>query len=137
MDTAVTLSKTYKVGDYYNENGKEGVVFEVSADGNHGKIVSMVQSADWIQWSSDENEKVRLIGADSKTDGAYNMSKIKANNSTQLFDKGTLEGYWSSTEREYQFLRGVFCAWIVGMYYAVTNSNFKHHNNYVRAVATF
>ena len=73
-----TLTKTYQVGDYYNENGKEGVVFEVSADGKHGKIVSMMQSTNRLQWSSDEAEQKRLIGADSKTDGAYNMAKVKA-----------------------------------------------------------
>ena len=70
--------KTYKVGDYYNENGKEGVVFEVSADGQHGKIVSMTQSREMLRWSSDEAELKRLIGADSKSDGAYNMAKVKA-----------------------------------------------------------
>ena len=70
--------KTYKVGDYYNENGKEGVVFEVSADGRHGKIVSMKQSAQELEWSSDRGEQRRLIGADSKTDGAYNLAKVKA-----------------------------------------------------------
>ena len=70
--------KIYKVGDYYNENGKEGVVFEVSADGRSGKIVSMKQSAKDLQWSSDSAERKRLIGADSKTDGAYNMAKVKA-----------------------------------------------------------
>ena len=70
--------KIYKVGDYYNENGKEGVVFEVSDDGRSGKIVSMKQSAGELQWSSDETELKRLIGADSKTDGAYNMAKVKA-----------------------------------------------------------
>ena len=70
--------KIYKVGDYYNENGKEGVVFEVSADGRSGKIVSMKQSAKILQWSSDETEQKRLIGADSETDGAYNMAKVKA-----------------------------------------------------------
>ena len=70
--------KTYQVGGYYNENGKQGVVFEVSADGKHGKIVSMTQSREVLQWSSDEAEQKRLIGADSKTDGAYNMAKVKA-----------------------------------------------------------
>ncbi|MBQ8853406.1 MAG: PEGA domain-containing protein [Alistipes sp.] len=69
--------KIYKVGDYYNENGKQGVVFEVSADGRHGKIVSMKESG-ILQWSSDSAEQKRLIGADSKTDGAYNMAKVKA-----------------------------------------------------------
>ncbi len=39
-----TLLKTYKVGDYYNENGKEGVVFDVDATGRHGKIVSLLET---------------------------------------------------------------------------------------------
>jgi hypothetical protein len=68
--------KTYKVGDYYNENGKEGVVFEVTADGRHGKIVSMIQSAVNLKWSSDDKSLRQLIGADSEKDGAYNMSKV-------------------------------------------------------------
>ncbi|MBQ5692628.1 MAG: TIR domain-containing protein [Alistipes sp.] len=70
--------KTYQVGDYYNENGKEGVVFEVSADGKYGKIVSMTQSRERLLWSSYEAELKRLIGADSKIAGAYNMTKVKA-----------------------------------------------------------
>ncbi len=71
-------SAPYKVGDYYNENGKEGVVFEVSADGRSGKIVSMKQSAKELQWSSDSAEQKRLIDANSTTDGAANMAKVKA-----------------------------------------------------------
>ena len=71
-------AKTYKIGDYYNDGVREGVVFEVTADGRHGKIVSMKQSAWELQWSYDETELKRLIGADSKTDGAYNMAKVKA-----------------------------------------------------------
>ncbi len=66
----------YRVGDYYNDGVREGVVFEVSEDGRHGKIVSMKQAK--LQWSSDSIEQKRLIGADSKTDGAYNMVKVKA-----------------------------------------------------------
>lgn len=71
-------SAPYKVGDYYNDGTKEGVVFEVSADGKHGKIVSMTQSASTLQWSSDKTEQKSLIGADSETDGAYNTAKVKA-----------------------------------------------------------
>ncbi|MBR7169306.1 MAG: serine/threonine protein kinase, partial [Alistipes sp.] len=56
-------NKTYKVGDYYNVNGKEGVVFYVDASGKHGKIVSMHQSTG--QWTSNESEQKRLIGASS------------------------------------------------------------------------
>ena len=75
----------YAVGDYYNDGVREGVVFEVSADGRHGKIVSMKQSAEYLKWAIDErkfglfkSEAERLIGADSKTDGVYNMAKVKA-----------------------------------------------------------
>ena len=71
-------SAPYKVGDYYNDGTKEGVVFEISADGQHGKIVSITQSRERLLWSSDEAEQKRLIGADSISDGAYNMAKVKA-----------------------------------------------------------
>ena len=71
-------SAPYKVGDYYNDGTKEGVVFEVSADGRSGKIVNMTQSSMDLRWSSDEAERKRRIGANSKTDGAYNMAKVKA-----------------------------------------------------------
>ena len=67
----------YKVGDYYNKDGKKGVVFWVDASGKHGKIVSLTESGNGLQWSSDENEQTKLIGANSETDGAYNMSVVK------------------------------------------------------------
>ena len=38
----------------------------------------MTQSSKVLKWSSDEAEQKRLIGADSKTEGAYNMAKVKA-----------------------------------------------------------
>ena len=78
VNAELIKGKIYKVGDYYHENGKQGVVFEVSADGRHGKIVSMKQSAEQLQWSSDKTEQKRLIGANSTTDGAYNTAKVKA-----------------------------------------------------------
>ena len=76
--TPELTSAPYAVGDYYNDGTKEGVVFEVSADGKHGKIVSMTQSASSLRWSSDEAEQRRLVGADNQTDGAVNMAIIKA-----------------------------------------------------------
>ena len=76
--TSSSSGKIYKVGDYYNDGVKEGVVFEVSEDGRHGKIVSMKQSAEMLEWSSDSAEQKCLIGANSDIDGAYNMAKVKA-----------------------------------------------------------
>ena len=76
--TPELTSAPYAVGDYYNDGKKEGVVFEVWDDGNSGKIVSMTQSASTLQWSSDEVEQRRLVGADNQTDGAANMAIIKS-----------------------------------------------------------
>ena len=66
----------YRVGDYYNVNGKEGVVFYVDASGRYGKIVSMTQSSEELQWSTN-GEQNRLIGASSETDGAANMRAVQ------------------------------------------------------------
>lgn len=74
----IMSGKTYKIGDYYCENGREGVVFEVSDNGRHGKIVSMKQSAGRLQWASDGIEQKRFIGTNSETDGAVNMAKVKS-----------------------------------------------------------
>ena len=68
----------YKVGDYYNRNGKQGVVFYVDSSGKHGKIVSLNRSISGLQWCSDEDEYRIRVGASSETDGAYNMRKIKS-----------------------------------------------------------
>jgi len=68
---------TFQVGDYYNQDGKEGVVFWVDASGRHGKILSMTESGSELEWSSDKYEQKRLIGADSETDGAKNMAVVK------------------------------------------------------------
>lgn len=73
----VAPSKTYQVGDYYNDGTKEGVVFWVDKTGRHGKIVSMTQSSEKLQWSSSKSEQERLIGASSKTDGATNMRAVQ------------------------------------------------------------
>ncbi len=71
-----TNSVEYKVGDYYHDGVKAGVVFEVTPDGKHGKIVSLGQS-EKSRLTSDKVERKRLIGADSKTDGAHNTQLVK------------------------------------------------------------
>ena len=72
------IDKTYKVGDYYNENGKEGVVFQVWDGGKHGKIVSMTESPSLMKWSSDKKEQMNNIGTNDKHNGANNMEKVKS-----------------------------------------------------------
>ena len=65
----------YKVGDYYNENGKQGVVFEVWDNGRHGKIVSLNEAV--LQWCTDEQiDKGIALGLTNKSDGKANTDKV-------------------------------------------------------------
>ena len=67
----------YKIGDYYNDGVKDGIVFMVSAGGHHGKIVSLTLSEIGnYKWTTNSPEK--LIGAKSKSDGAKNMAVVKS-----------------------------------------------------------
>lgn len=62
--------KTYKVGDLYDDGTKRGVVFEVTPDGRHGKIVSLEEAK--MFWSNEMKE----TGATSRTDGMKNMQAV-------------------------------------------------------------
>jgi hypothetical protein len=77
-------AKTYKVGDYYDDGKKQGVVFEVTPDGKHGKIVSL-QEGRCLSWAVNRNfdtfynllnPSEKLIGADDKHIGSNNMPKV-------------------------------------------------------------
>lgn len=159
----VPPAKTYKVGDLYDENGKRGVVFEVSADGKHGKIVSFNETE--LKWAnSDFDSWCEKIGADSETDGAVNMAVVQRipnwrekypafawcadlgeewylpaiNELKAIYDIRKILNvrptfYWSSTESK----ESEFGAWFVGMYDGSTYYNVKYRNYYVRAVSAF
>ena len=74
----------YQVGDYYDDGKKQGVVFEVTDGGKHGKIVSLKESSELLLWSSDSgDEQCRFIGANNEDDGAYNMAKVMQINNWQ------------------------------------------------------
>ena len=64
----------YKVGDYYNDGTKEGIVFVVSDEGMHGKIVSLGECK--VIWSN-QKPMNKAIGATSANDGMSNMNKVK------------------------------------------------------------
>ena len=75
---------TYKLGDYYDKNGKKGVVFEVTDDGLHGKIVSLDQAEK--QWAVDkdfgkifnrQNPSKMSAGGDDVWNGMINTDKIQ------------------------------------------------------------
>lgn len=69
------VEKTWKVGDYYNVGGKEGVVFWVDATGKHGKIVSMDQTE--LQWCTDDEFKKVVTGiATDRSNGMNNLRSV-------------------------------------------------------------
>lgn len=66
---------TYRVGDYYDDGTKQGVVFYVDSSGKHGKIVSIDQV--YKQWCSDaQYDKGSVVGASSRNDGKANTDKV-------------------------------------------------------------
>ena len=71
--TSQPMPKTYKVGDYYDDGTKKGVVFDVWDGGRHGKIVSLDQNKS--KWCT--NEQI-VVGADSKSNGKANTDKVMA-----------------------------------------------------------
>lgn len=69
--------ETYSVGDYYDDGKRQGVVFEVSDDGRHGKIVSLDQTIE--RWCTDrEFEERSVVVASSDSDGKANTDKVMA-----------------------------------------------------------
>lgn len=58
------VEKTYKVGDLYDVNGRKGVVFVVSEDGLHGRIISLKQikatPSEAIEWCKILGDNWRL-----------------------------------------------------------------------------
>ena len=79
LKRSVELSPvTYQVGDYYDDGKRQGVVFVVSDDGRHGKIVSLNQVEE--QWCTEGRygEKRIIVGASSDSDGKSNTDKVTA-----------------------------------------------------------
>lgn len=74
--------KRYKVGDYYDDGTKQGVVFDVWDEGRHGKIVSLDEGKG-LNWEF----KIfhHWVRTDSQTDGKYNTDKVLARRDTDNF----------------------------------------------------
>ena len=71
-----SVERTWKVGDYYNVDGKEGFVFWVDETGKHGKIVSLDQAEK--QWCTDDEYQKGLTGiASDEYDGMKNLRSIQ------------------------------------------------------------
>ena len=158
--------KTYKVGDYYDDGKKQGVVFEVCDNGQHGKIVSLDQKQ--LRWCTLVQKS---IGATSKSDGQSNtdivMSRSDYNNYPAFawcreqgeewylpsinellalhHVKSQVNKLLSDRRREIindkLYLSSTeddeFCAWRVNLDLGFTISSNKYNFNYVRAVSAF
>ena len=78
------LERTYHIGDFYNENGKTGVVFEVSADGKHGKIIDLREEL--LMWCTDNQyDKGIFVGASSDSDGKSNTDNVMSRSDSREF----------------------------------------------------
>lgn len=70
-----SVEPCYKVGDYYNENNKEGVVFQVWDDGRHGKLLSLDEAE--LRWCSEEQYRKKThVDASNRVDGKANTDKV-------------------------------------------------------------
>ena len=66
----------YQVGDYYDDDTKQGVVFEVDESGRHGKIVSLDEED--LQWCTGEEYKRKVkTGATDSDEGRNNQVRIQ------------------------------------------------------------
>ena len=105
------IYKTYQVGDFYDDGKKQGVVFAVSDDGRHGKIVSLDKTKK--QWCSDKQYIMRIVvGASSDSDGKSNTDKVIAragSNKYPAFQWCRAKGdeWYLPSEEELKLLRQV------------------------------
>ena len=72
---AQSNDKIYQIGDYYDANGKKGIVVDVWNGGRNGKIISLERSEQ--KWCTETMAKQRhRTGATSTTDGSLNTAFI-------------------------------------------------------------
>lgn len=127
----------YKVGYYYNRNGKQGVVFEVSDGGRHGKIVSLKETKlNWEDarlWCKNLGSGWVLPNRDELKEIYYNRKKIN----DMMLQKGVEDvkaaAYWSREEYGFNGARLVYLSDGSGG----TSSYDKFDDYYVRAVSAF
>lgn len=129
--------RKYKIGDYYEENGKEGVVFAVDDSGWHGKIISLYvpEPMNWDEaraycegkgsgwWLPTVDEVLKIYK--NKSVLSRTLREKKANKAE--FDYA----FWSS--ESYNKKR----AWFVDVRFHKIEKIPKYFNCYVLTVCTF
>ena len=85
-EDSVEKEKIYQVGDYYDDGIRKGVVFKVTHNGRHGRIVSLKQSSRLYEWASSSNfgsffrphrPSMIKIGCVNENNGLKNFSVIQ------------------------------------------------------------
>lgn len=126
--------KTYKVGDFYDINGKRGVVYVVTPDGQHGKMVSLNHTKDtWSNaksWCSSLGSGWRLPTREELI-AIYRVKGRLNQTLAAVGDEISDDVYWSSIE--YNSER----AWLVYMRDGRIYDGDKGGDFYVRAVSAF
>lgn len=130
-----SAQQPWKVGDYYDVDGKQGVVFDVTPDGKHGKIVCLRELGKFRwgiakSWCAELGTGWYLPSIDE----LESMYKAKSKINPTLLAVGDPLGdryYWSSTEQD------GYSACLVSMFNGYTGSRSKFGDYCVRAVSAF
>lgn len=129
------LLPKWKVGDYYEEYGKKGVVFEVDTTGQHGKIIALTDAPEEMNWK-DARSYCAGLGPGwhlPTKDELLEIYRKKSLLNTTLRNRGESLGdswHWGS-----EFYHGY--AWLANMGNGNTYGSNKSGINYVRAVSDF
>lgn len=130
-----SYAKTYKVGDYYDANGKQGVVFAINSDGKHGKIVGL-NNLGGMNWDSAVSACRNLgngwrLPSKGELLAIYNVNGALNSTLAAVGDKLPSNWHWSSTESDSD------CAWGVYMSTGYAIDGNKYGSRYVRAISAF
>ena len=132
---ASALAQTRKVGDIITINGVKGVVFEVSSNGQHGKVLSIAE--EYITWNAAPAWCTNLgegwvLPTRSELSEIAKKSKVVdaalvAKGNESIFGKV----FWTSEPSD------EYSAWSVYMDDGFTGANARYYYNYARAVTIF
>ena len=132
-------AQTYKVGDFYDVEGKKGIVFEVSEDGKHGTIIALTQPAGIMPWAEAMEYGSRLkdgwyIPSHKELMTLLSVHEVVNERLQEVGEKLTMHPshfYWSTTEFNKD------CVWVVCMMTGSTGGSYKRNPFNVRAVSKF
>lgn len=132
-------AQTYKVGDVYSASGKKGVVFEVTADGKHGKIVALTEPKEVMTWAKAMEWGKQLkdgwcLPSRAELLTLFEVKDVVAPVVAREGDEliiGSNSFYWAPDEF------GVDFAWIVSLQYGSNGGSFKGNEFHIRAVSAF